>query len=560
MLALKQNLLCCCLFLASSPLVWSQTFSVQFIHASADTSLEVIDVWVNNQKIADNLAFMFASGETELPAIGNVTISIADSASTDTADAILQLTDSFSNGDAHQFILRGLSSALPYSNFQALELLKLDAYPSGAAIMGNTDVRWVNANTDGGNMAVNEIKLGLGSLLSNFSYSTPAQVESYTTSNYRLRFQNSNGIQNEFEFDLSAKALEDKAMTCIFAGFNNPAANADGAPLRLVGFDSTGQRYFFTTSVARVQFIHNSADPANAQIDIYRSNNRVLDNLVFRGASGYLNVPSGVNWTLDVVQGSDSVNSEPLFTMNRSFVAEQSYVAVVAGNSSEGFTEERPLSIEIESSRRQALVSNATDILFFNGATDLDEVSIFESAALDDNIFEGIPYASFSNYSSLPYTNYRLDLMDATDNSLFATYDFILSLYALEGESITLMTSGFEDTLGNNNGAPLGLWFARSSSGLMTALPKTLGVDEGRAQERVLNVFPNPASDFLHVQANETVVQAQLITMKGNLAWQGEPGSFGFDINVSNISEGLYMLIIIHADGGITSKKVEILH
>lgn len=560
MLALKRKLLCSCLFTALTPMIWAQNISAQFIHASADTSLEAVDIWVNNQKVADNLAFLFATAEITLPAGESVTISISDSASMDTANAILQLTDSFAVGEERQFILRGLSTAAPYSNFQALELLMLDAFQNGGNIPDNTAVRWVNANTDGGNMAVSEIKLGLGGLLTNFNYNALAQAAVYTTSNYRLRFQNNNGIQNEFEFDLSAKNLYNKAITCVFAGFNNPAINAGGSPLRLVGFDSTGQRYFFPTSVARVQFIHNSADPANEQIDVYRSDNRVLDNLIFRGASGYLNVPSGVNWNLDLVAGSDSTNNSPLYSMSRSFVAEQSYVAIVAGNSGAGFPQEEPLRLEIESSRRQALISNTTDVLFFNGSTDFEEANIFESSALSDNIFENISFSSFSAYSSLPYTSYRLDLMNATDNSLFATYDFILSLYALEGESITLMTSGFEDTLNNDGDAPLGLWFARSSSGLMTELPKAVGIHDAMKNERSVSVFPNPASDMLHIQTNDKVVHAKLITMRGEVAWQGKPSSEDFSVDVNQISKGLYLLILNHDDGGITSRKVEIMH
>src|SRR5215204_6089454 len=60
---------------------------------------------------------------------------------------------------------------------------------------------------------------------------------------------------------------------------------------------------------ARLQVIHNAADPAAATVDVYVNGTILLDDFAFRTATPYVNVPAGVQLNIGVAGGnSTSVN------------------------------------------------------------------------------------------------------------------------------------------------------------------------------------------------------------------------------------------------------------
>ena len=61
--------------------------------------------------------------------------------------------------------------------------------------------------------------------------------------------------------------------------------------------------------VAYVQVIHNSADPIAAVVDLYVNDETKLDNVAFRDATGYLELPAGQEIRISV-NGSESMDSE----------------------------------------------------------------------------------------------------------------------------------------------------------------------------------------------------------------------------------------------------------
>ena len=549
-------LICLCCWTYSGQ-VLAQTASMQFIHNSSDPSIEVIDVWIDGVKVVDNLNFRNAASAIDFSPSGATVLYVCDSASTDTTNSLIQWSDSTADSSRHQFILQGLQQPGGFSPFQPLELLYFNSVPDSAAISGNTDVRWINGITDGGMLSVEEIKLGFGTMLQGFGYGDVALNEAYTTSNYRIELSNNTTQIGQFEFDLSAQDLEDRGITVVFSGFRQPQNNSNGATLQLIGFEADGTRHVFNRSMARVQWIHNSPDPAIPSLDIYRNGEEVLSDLNFRAATGYTAVPAGVNWNIEVKEEGSSAT---LATRELQLEADQSYVAIIAGNAESGFSVERPLSIEVRSSRRSAQLGAATDVLFFNGSPDFANARLFERSALNDFLFGATTFGSFSGYSALPFIDYRIDLIDEVDNSLFATYDLILKQFNLEGEAITLMTSGYRDTASNKNGPPVGLWFARSTSGLMIELPQAVGIQERTAASPELLIFPQPANDGVTLRCEERIKELVLYDAVGTMVRRLQPNRMELSLSTNELASGMYLLHIQLSNGASLQRKLQVLH
>ena len=60
------------------------------------------------------------------------------------------------------------------------------------------------------------------------------------------------------------------------------------------------------SQTARVQVIHNSADAAAAEVDVYVDAANTLDDFAFRTASPFVDLPAGVQIELSIAPGNSS--------------------------------------------------------------------------------------------------------------------------------------------------------------------------------------------------------------------------------------------------------------
>ncbi len=293
-----------------------------------------------------------------------------------------------------------------------------------------------------------------------------------------------------------------------------------------------------------MQFLHNSANPELNEIDIYVNEKLELNSLNFISASGYLNFPSGIELEIAITLDSAVSPQEAIYTKSIVIDANTDNIAVLSGLNGSGFFPFQPLNISIKESRTMALNANNCDILFFNGSTDFGISSLKEESIINSDLFINIAYGDFSEYFSLPATNYNVELY--RDTELFATNGLNLESYSLSGESITLLSLGFVDTLANSNGQEFGLWFARSTSGKFTKLSNPIGILE--QSNLAPKLFPNPSSSMVEVSSSYMIDEVRVYNTHGQLVLNQIMNSKSGRIDVSSLPSGLYNIQFSAAD------------
>jgi hypothetical protein len=83
------------------------------------------------------------------------------------------------------------------------------------------------------------------------------------------------------------------------------------------------------------------------------------------------------------------------------------------------------------------------------------------------------------------------------------------------------------------------------------------GLHTDLANEPVIRVFPNPATDFLYIESNENVLQIEILNNNGTVVFAQKTDSYSIPVNVANLPAGLYFVkICLKGQKLITSRFI----
>ena len=183
-------------------------------------------------------------------------------------------------------------------------------------------------------------------------------------------------------------------------------------------------------STASVQIIHNCADVAAASVDVYVNGALFLDNLDFRTATPFVDVPAGVDLTVGIAPANSTSSSQSLFEQTFNLAAGSSYVIVASGIiSPTGYEPTQPFQLAVYDMAEQTAAGGPgnTDVLVYHGSTDAPTVDIYESGVLNATAVNDISYGQFAGYLALPTADYTLQVRDAANSTILAAYSATLS-------------------------------------------------------------------------------------------------------------------------------------
>ncbi len=233
-------------------------------------------------------------------------------------------------------------------------------------------------------------------------------------------------------------------------------------------------------AMARLQVIHNAADPGAAEVDIYINGNLELDDFAFRTATPYIDVPAEVELVIGVAPGTSTGAGDIIATFPVTLMADETYAVVANGVLDPAMFAANPDGRDIgftlfakAGAREAAMDPSKVEFFTLHGATDAPMVDVY--VFFGQLVVDDAKYGDMTDYESLkPKMNKALVLANYSgiwdwDFTVVGLYE--IDLTGLDGGAAVVFASGFVDPASNQNGEGFGL-FAALPNGAVVEFPK----------------------------------------------------------------------------------------
>lgn len=238
-----------------------------------------------------------------------------------------------------------------------------------------------------------------------------------------------------------------------------------------------------TFAQADLQIIHNSPDPRASTVDIYVDNasNPTVDDLNFRGATGYLSLPVNGNeqqFEIDIAPGDSQGPDDAVATQTVTLQDGEDYVAIASGELGLNGTGDGNFQLALKTDARESVSSSDGDVELFgvHGSPDAPTVDVQtndgSTTLLSEISFPEIQPASGNGYANIAPGTYTLDVNASGSGNTAATFEADLS--GLGDQTATVLASGYltpDDEPFSNTPAGFGLIAALSDGTVVSFTP-----------------------------------------------------------------------------------------
>lgn len=468
----------------------AQFARVQIIHNSPDLAADEVDVWVGNTLTLDNFAFRTATPYLPLPAGVPIEVRVKDKNSQDTANPLFFATLTLAANETYVVIANGIISTSGYSNSPAFGFDIFTTGRESSANAGETDLLLYHGSPDAPAVDVVEVSAPAGTVANDLAYGdfNPLGYLELINADYIVQVRDQTGTVTvrEYAAPLQSLNLADSALVALASGFLNPAVNSNGPAFGVyVALPSGGTLIPLPLSTAKVQVVHNSADAAAASVDLYVQDAvgsvlAKLENVEFRTATAFLDLPSSLDNSLEISVGVAPENStspaQAIFNKSFNLSNGVNYTAIANGIvSATGYSPAEPFDIYVyANSRTEAQNSGEVDILVFHGATDAPAVDVFETN-LNATIVDNLEYAEFDDYINITPADLSLMVQDSTGSLNVRRFFAPLATLNTADAALLVVASGFLNPAANSNGSSFGLYAITTAGGPFIELPMASG-------------------------------------------------------------------------------------
>ncbi len=466
---------------------------LQVIHNAADPAAAVVDVWLNGAKALDDFAFRAATPFLDVPAETELAIGIAGPASDDPSDILVTIPVTLEKGARYVAFANGVLdpsafAANPDGRDTGFGLLVKAMAREKAEDGGKVEFFVLHGATDA--PTVDVIARGVGTLVDDAAYRDITDYLAVPADKYVLDVTpgaDNGTVVASFAADLSG--LEGGAAAVFASGFLDPSANRDGEAFGLFAALPDGKVVAFPVVVeepatARLQVIHNAADPAAAVVDVWLNGAKALDDFAFRAATPFLDVPAETELAIGIAGPASDDPSDILVTIPVTLEKGARYVAFANGVLDPSAFAANPdgrdtgFGLLVKAmAREKAEDGGKVEFFVLHGATDAPTVDVIARGV--GTLVKDAAYRDITDYLAVPAASYVLDVAvrdgddeedKGGDDERTVVASFVADLRGLEGGAAAVFASGFLDPSANRDGEAFGL-FAALANGTVVELP-----------------------------------------------------------------------------------------
>ncbi len=470
-------------FFLGNSLAQAQTARLQVIHNAADPAASEVDIYLNGDLLLDDFAFRTATPFIDAPADVILNIGVAAANSTSANDTLVNIPVVLSEGGTYVAIANGV---LDPSGFAA----NPDGRPTGFGLYVKADAR--EASTETGEVqffamhgvtdapTVDILARNVATLVSGAAYGDMTDYLGVPALEYILDITPA-GIPEtvvaSFTADLSG--LSGASAAVLASGFLSSGDNMNGEAFGLIAVfsDGTVAELPAYEPSARLQVIHNAADPAASVVDIYVNGGLLIDDFAFRTATPFISVPADVELEIGVAPGNSASAEDIIAAIPVTLSDGGTYVAIANGVLDPETFSVNPdsrstaFTIYLKSDARETS-NDENQVQFFvmHGATDAPAVDVYARGIT--KLVDNAAYTDITGYIGVPSGDYLLDITPAgSPESIVATFGGLLA--GLEGHAVSVVASGFLSPAENQNGEPFAL-VAVLADGTAIVLPSAV--------------------------------------------------------------------------------------
>ncbi|MBD3384268.1 DUF4397 domain-containing protein, partial [candidate division KSB1 bacterium] len=165
---------------------------------------------------------------------------------------------------------------------------------------------------------------------------------------------------------------------------------------------------------ARLQVIHNAADPAAASVDVYLDGTLLLDDFGFREATAFIDAPANTPINVGVAAGNSSSAADTLKNFALTLEAGKTYLAIADGVLNPDIFRDNPDGLDIgftlypyDMGRESGEDMSKVDLNVFHGSTNAPTVDVVARGV--GTLVDNAAYGDYTGYFSVPAASYTLD-------------------------------------------------------------------------------------------------------------------------------------------------------
>ncbi len=552
------------LFLASAPshIKAQSIIYIQITHNCADSTLDTLDLYFNGAILDSNVTYHSATGmfAYRVDTSFNIGVSYKHSGGIPNyIDTLLVPAATEANANKrYVFVISGVNSN-NFTPYLPISINEIAAVDSAVDDTSHLVMRFFHGVTDLPAVDIKALNTGTP-YFNNVAYgiTSPADSFRFRHTVYEFQVTDHNTLQNYGTFYANLSGLAGQSVILLSSGFLNQQANDSGPAFGLFVLEQSGAVLTLPLETTGFQLLHNCADTAADSLDVYVNGELLFPSLAFRHATPGILFKAHATYYISIAHKNSTSANQAFWKDTFSFPRDTFYVATISGLLSQTGYALNPQGISTAfnvllkvPAEFTASAQNNFDFFMINGVTDASPLNLVPTGG--PLLLSNVEYAEETSYVSLPSEFYTLNVQDTSGNTLASGFANFISF---PGQSGVLLTSGFLNPAGNNNGPTMGLYMVPVTGGPFIPLFNAAGVKDIPAIGS-LQIFPNPATSQLHILFNlpkAETVSLQLTDISGNVVSQVLnsavlSGSQSITTGLSNLSEGIYFCRLTTSSG-----------